>query len=125
MKPLYVYIAGPYTAPNPVVNTREAIIAGERVRSAGHYPFVPHLNLLWELIQPLPYACWLDLDIAFLKKCDALIRLPGHSPGADREVDIAEKLYLAVYSSVDLFLAANVLPLGDPYSGFGTGGDGS
>lgn len=104
----YVYIAGPYTAPDPVVNTRNAILAGDAVRSARNdvAPFVPHLNLLWHLVTPHEPGYWYSLDIEWLKKCDALIRLPGASPGGDAEVAEAVKFGIPVYYSVESFLNA-------------------
>jgi len=35
-------------------------------------------------------------DLAWLEKCDVLIRLPVHSPGADREVRKARQLWIPV-----------------------------
>ncbi len=103
-----VYIAGPYTAGDVVINVRNAIEAAERVAMAGHDPFIPHLTHFWHLVFPHPYEYWLRLDLAWLKACDALIRLPGESSGADREVVWCETHAYPVYYSVDEFLAANL-----------------
>ena len=35
------------------------------------------------------YETWMEYDLAWLGACEALLRLPGHSPGADREVRYA------------------------------------
>lgn len=104
-----VYIAGPYTTPDPVENTRKAIVAGEDVRAHGHLPFVPHLNLLWHFIFAHEPAYWLLMDLGWLALCEALIRLPGVSPGADREEAEAHRLGIPVYYSVEEFLEANPL----------------
>lgn len=88
MKPL-VYIAGPYTSPDPVTNVRDAVFAAESVRALGAVPFVPHLFHLWHTISPHPYEFWMGVDFDMLDRCDAVWRLPGASPGADREVDRA------------------------------------
>ena len=101
---IYAYIAGPYTAPDPVINTANAIRAGEEVRKAGVAPYVPHLTMFWHLLVPNEYEVWLEHDIHWLRKCDALIRLPGPSLGADAEVVEAERLGIAVYYSVEAFI---------------------
>lgn len=36
-----------------------------------------------------------------LEKCDAVLRIPGASKGADQDVEIAKKLGLPVYYSID------------------------
>ena len=46
------------------------------------------------------YEQWMKLDLAWLDKCDALLRLPGESPGSDREVDAAKERGIPVYYSV-------------------------
>ena len=94
-----VYVAGPYSK-HMVDGTRNAILAAEELRKAGYLPFVPHLSLLWDLVCPSPYEEWLDYDLAWLKKCDILLRLPGESPGADKEVACAEALRMPIYYSV-------------------------
>jgi hypothetical protein len=64
-----------------------AVAAAERLRRAGIVPVVPHLAVLWEMIAPgADYEGWMALDLALLERCDALVRLPGASAGADREV---------------------------------------
>lgn len=89
MKPL-VYVAGPYSSPNPVANTRRAVQVGHRLILDGNVtPFVPHLSLLADIISPMPYEAWLAYDLDVLEHCDAVLRLSGESAGADREVAAA------------------------------------
>lgn len=57
MKPL-IYIAGPYTCPDPVLNTRKAVAVAESVLALGGAPVVPHLTMLWHLISPKPVEEW-------------------------------------------------------------------
>jgi len=84
-----IFIAGPYTAPDPVTNVRDAVFAGESVVGLGAVPFVPHLFHLWHTISPHDYEFWMNIDFAMLDRADAVWRLDGESPGADREVDRA------------------------------------
>ena len=99
-------MSGPYTG-HEGQNVRRAIDAGEQLLNLGHAPYIPHLNLLWELAyHNHTYEDWLALDMAWVSVCDALVRLPGASEGADREVALAKKLGLPVYT------LAEVLKLG-------------
>jgi hypothetical protein len=43
----------------------------------------------------------LDYDLNWLAKCDAVLRLPGASSGADREVEYAQKLGIPVFYSIE------------------------
>ncbi len=99
-----VYIAGPYTKGDVALNVRTAIEAANRVLRGGHVPFVPHLYHFWHLLCPGPYVQWTALDLAWLEVCDAIIRLPGDSKGADGEVARAIELHIPVFYSVEEFL---------------------
>ena len=103
LKKLYVYIAGPITLGDRTQNLRQAILAGDEVLRAGHIPFIPHLNDIWHLVCPHPADDWYTMDEFWIAKCDALIRLPGASVGADAEVELANKLGLLV-SDLETFL---------------------
>lgn len=86
-----VYIAGPYTLGDVAQNVAAAIEAGNAVMNAGHTPFVPHLTHFWHLLYPHPYETWLAYDNMWLIVCDAVIRLPGKSLGADQEEQLARQ----------------------------------
>ena len=92
-----VYIAGPYTKGDVVVNIQRAIEAAEIIRELGHIPYVPHLSHLWHLASPHPWEYWMALDMEWLRACDAIIRLPGKSIGADMELEEAQKQGIPVY----------------------------
>jgi hypothetical protein len=92
-----IYVSGPYTKGDPCENTHRAIIAGNAIFDAGHVPFVPHVSHFWHTVTPRPYEDWMKLDLAFLSACDAIVRLPGESSGADREVAEALRLGIPVY----------------------------
>lgn len=99
-----VYIAGPYSKGDVAANVRAAIVAAGDLRNEGFAPFVPHLTHFWHLVRPRGYEDWLDLDNQFLPCCDCLLRLPGASSGADKEVELALSLRLSVYMSIDELL---------------------
>lgn len=97
-----VYIAGPYTKGDVVVNVRNAIAAADELLALGHHPFIPHLTHLWHMVSPKEYEEWLAIDLVWLRVCDALLRIPGESSGADKEVDAARELSIPVYSIEEL-----------------------
>lgn len=92
-----VYVAGPFTKGVCEQNVRAAILAGDRLLSAGLVPYVPHLNFLWGMVCPHDYEEWLALDMAWLSQCDAILRIPGESPGAEREIAFAESRGIPVF----------------------------
>ncbi len=99
-----VYVAGPYTKGDVAANVRAAVNAAQELLDAGHIPFVPHLSHFWHLVHPNPYERWITFDLAWLEVCDALVRLPGESAGADQEERHAAKWGLPVYQGVEEFL---------------------
>lgn len=84
-----VYVAGPYSHPDPAANVRRAIGYAEQLPKLGAVPVIPHLSHLWHLIEPHEYEWWLAYDLALLARCEALLRMRGDSAGADREVEWA------------------------------------
>lgn len=97
MKPM-VYIAGPYTDPDPVENTKRAIEIGTFLMDTWLVtPYVPHLSMFWHLVTPRPWEDWIALDLDVIDHCDAVLRLPGKSKGAELEVAHAVKLMLPVF----------------------------
>lgn len=93
-----VYVAGPYTRPDPVLNTRTACLLADQLVAAGAAVFVPHLTLLWHAISPADVEEWYERDLAVLAHCQAVALLPGESTGADREVGFARARDIPVYS---------------------------
>lgn len=99
-KPL-VYLAGPFSKPDPFVNIRDAVLLAAQLRDTGFVtPLVPHLSAQWHVIAPRPYEDWLAYDLELLARCDALLRFGGASDGADKEVVFANQRGLAVFFSV-------------------------
>jgi len=97
----YIYIAAPYSKDDPVINTANAIKVADMLIEKGYIPFVPHLTLFWHLLYPHEIQYWYDYDMAWLQKCDGLLRLSGESIGADREVRYAKMLKISIYPSIE------------------------
>lgn len=96
-----VYVAGPLTKGNLFANVREAALMGDRVWRAGFAPFVPHVFSLGEVIVPREYEDAMAFDFEWVRRCDALLRLEGESPGADREVAYARECLIPVYYNLE------------------------
>ena len=82
----FIYVASPYTSGDVAENVRRNLEAADAIASAGLVPFAPLLSHFWHLLFPHPYEFWTDQDMAWLERCDAIVRLPGESRGADMEV---------------------------------------
>lgn len=99
-KPL-VYIAAPYTKGDQVANCRVAMQMWEGLRHAGRVtPICPHWSAYQQLLTPLEHHEWLAYDFELISRCDALLRLPGESKGADQEVIHARFKNIPVFNSV-------------------------
>lgn len=101
MKPKRIYIAGPYSKGDVVMNLRAVILVADKLAQAGHFPFIPHLSHFWHLLCPHDYEFWIGQGLAWLEVCDYVLRLPGESIGADREVERAKELDIPVLFMID------------------------
>lgn len=103
-----VYIAGPYTTPDPAVNTAKAMGVWHDLQDRGFSPLCPHLSHFLHMHKALPYEEWLAYDNEWIPCCHALLRMEGESSGADKEVELATRLGIPVFYSVrELVMWAN------------------
>ncbi|MCI0565530.1 MAG: DUF4406 domain-containing protein [Nitrososphaera sp.] len=108
MKPLRIYIAGPYSGihRNEIEkNVASAIDAGIEVFLKGHFPYVPHLTDLIDqranqIGKPLSWHDFIRWDMPWLEACDAFLYL-GKSKGADLELEEAKRLKKKIFYSLD------------------------
>jgi hypothetical protein len=49
---------------------------------------------------PHTYEFWTEIDLEWILRCDALLRLPGDSTGADAEIKFATEHNIPVFYSV-------------------------
>lgn len=99
-----VYVAGPiHGSGRQMSNIRNAVEAAHKLRSAGCVPFVPHL---WAMLEfwtgqsdDGPYFQMMDDE--WLRLCHAMVRIPGVSPGADHEEELAKKLGIPIFKGMD------------------------
>ena len=84
-----VYVAGPFTHGDQTANVRRALATADRLRDQGLVPVIPHLLATCDLVKPRPYEFWMQECISHLLTCNVVARMPGYSPGADREIEVA------------------------------------
>ena len=99
---MVIYIASPYSGyTNKQAAVDAQIEAFAALLLAGHEPIAPLLSHYVDRRYPASYERWLRWGLAILARCDAVVRLPGESAGADREVALATALGKPVYLSVE------------------------
>ena len=118
--PKLILIAGPYrsgTGDDPAklaANLRRLEEAAWPIFEAGHIPMIGEWVALPVLqsagadgvTHPLAASVMYPTAERLLQHCDAVVRLPGDSTGADQDVAIARDRGLPVYFSLEEFLAA-------------------
>lgn len=128
---LRIFISGPITRGDLAANVNQATDAFVALAKAGLAPFCPHWSVYsgraeWEITgtyepglwrksrvvaiaSPLPndltHMDWLAVDLPWVEVSDAVLRLPGESEGADREVAHAKKFGILVFHSVAAIIA--------------------
>lgn len=101
MKKLKVYIAGPYTKGDIGLNVKNAMSIAEGCFKRGFVPFIPHLAHFQHIAYPRSYDHWLNYVMEWLKVCDFVLRIPGESAGADKEVELASQLKIPIVYSIE------------------------
>lgn len=115
MKPLLILIAGPYrsgTGDDPALlaaNLHRLEEAAWPIFKAGHVPMIGEWVALPVLRSagasgvgdPLAERVLYPTAQRLLQHCDAVLRLPGPSTGADQDVAIARQRGLPVYYELD------------------------
>lgn len=98
-----IYIAGAYrgkTRYRVDLNIHAARHVGVLMAAKGWYPVIPHANTYHfdDLIE-LPQEFWLEGTLELMRKCDAVIFVPGweNSDGSQGEYKEAERLGKAIY----------------------------
>ncbi len=110
--PLLILIAGPYrsgTGGDPALiarNLERLEEAAAPIHRLGHVPMIGEWVAL-PILRGIDEADAADGDVMYetahrlLQHCDAVLRLPGDSAGADKDVEIALDRGLPVYRSID------------------------
>lgn len=110
--PLLILIAGPYrsgTGGDPDLIARNLTRLEEAaapIHRLGHVPMIGEWAAL-PILRGLDERDAEEGDVMYetarrlLQHCDAVLRLPGESTGADKDVEIARERGLPVYRSLD------------------------
>lgn len=99
----YVFISSPYTNGCQAANVREQHEAFDLLLRLGHFPFAPLMSHYHQIIFPVTYERWIAWDLAWIERCDCVLRLPGESPGADRECAHTEENGIPVIRTEEEF----------------------
>lgn len=97
-----VYISGPITGVDEDKCDIAFGFAAVGLELRGHEPVSP-----WHLSQMLPpsFSCndYMDIDMVLLKKCDAILMLPGweESRGATQEFAYANRNDMKIYYDIN------------------------
>lgn len=103
-----VYIASPYTVGDQALNVRKSMDCANDLFNNGYIPFIPLLSHFQHMIHPRNYMEWIDYDYTWVSKCDALLRLPGESKGADMEVEHAKKCGIPIFYTIEYINEFNI-----------------
>jgi len=99
-----IYVAGPLSGlpPSYIHNMRRMIKAGIEVMKKGHIPYIPCLDFLVGLLSdtPLTLDDYMRVSTEWLKMCDGILVL-GMSSGVEKELAVAKRLGLRLFTSVD------------------------
>ena len=101
-----IYLAGPMSnggrlsESDELANVRDGMQAARLLLEAGHAVYLPHL---WHFFATtvehgVTREQWIAQDLAWIEACDVVVRLPGESAGADREVVFARQRGIPVWS---------------------------
>lgn len=107
MKPLLIYVAGPYSGSSREEidqNVNRAIDVGIEIFNKGHFPYVPHLTDLIdkrakEVGREMSWSDFMEWDSPWLRVCDALMFI-GPSKGANMELEDAKHLGKTIFYSI-------------------------
>lgn len=96
----FVFVSGPLSG-DVEENVGMAIKYSSELIDNGYVPITPHLMHYIENYKARYYGVWLNLSLELMTKADAVLRIPGDSPGADIEVREAEKIGIPVFYSIE------------------------
>lgn len=122
MKRLMIYIAGPISKGDLAHNINQATDAFKELALLGFAPLCPQWSCfstgaLRAATSGAVYAMgtvggcglahqhWIDIDLEFVGRSDAVLRLPGESTGADIEVRHATAKGIPVFTSIKELVA--------------------
>jgi len=98
---LRVYISGPITLGDKACNLDQANKAHLELMRRRYAVMNPILTMMIPGAVDIPHQDWLDSDFAWIEHAHAVLRLPGVSDGADKEVAFAQSRGIPVFTSIE------------------------
>lgn len=101
-----VFVAGPISDKGTLSHAQQkqnvemAVKVGLRLLALGFAPIIPHLSWFADP-HNLFSDDWYKVDHEFIRRSDALLRLPGASWGANIEVELAKNINVPVLYSIE------------------------
>lgn len=99
------YIISPYSKGDQARNVARSLEEAEELIDHGVMPVTPLLTHFWHFLSPQDKWYWLELDLAKMIRCDAVLRLPGESEGGDLEEQVAEDVGIPVFYDRESLMA--------------------
>lgn len=109
---MIIGVAGPYsadTAEQRQINLDNMNKAAAKLLEHGHVPIIgmnAAIPVLEQANVPDKYKCTMDISLAVIGACDALLLL-AESPGANKERDLILSKGRPIFRSIDEIIAAN------------------
>jgi hypothetical protein len=101
-----IYISGPIRGVDEEEverNIHTAMEVGNCLIDMGLRPYIPHLSYYLNKKREREHSAWMAVDIYWIRKCDALLRLYGASKGADTEELWAIRLHKQIFTDTTGF----------------------
>jgi hypothetical protein len=98
-----IYVSGPYSAPTKegvIKNIETAAKAAVECFKRGHLAYVPHICTA-PMDGLMDYEDFMRVDLDVIMYWPSAILYLAQSPGADRELALAQRIGLKIYRSVD------------------------
>lgn len=113
-----IYIASPISKGDVEQNVRRACAAATELIKLGYAPLCPQLTCYLEspvasLSAGFDHETWMEVDLPWVRVAHAVLRLPGESRGADREVKYALDHCIPVFNSIECLKIFGPRPAGE------------
>lgn len=96
-----IYVAGPITG-DELANVGRGIEVANQIADLGFAVICPHsMSALMHMRKPRTHQEWLRIDLAIIKRCDAIFRMPGISKGAEMEEVHAKAHKIPVFYNLE------------------------
>lgn len=106
MGAVFVFLSGPYSD-DPERRVAESKGWAKELIRLGFVPYHAHLSHYQHVSHPEPYENWMQIDLAWIERCDALLRFSrDYSGGADREEARAREVGIEVFYDLPSLVAA-------------------